>query len=330
MVLDARDKRLLDALLDGRFHSGAALTEMLGVSRAAVWKHLQALQALGLEVAALPGRGYRLLTPVEWLSPARITADLSGTAADLLTGLDIHDHLDSTNSELLRRARGDALAGLVCLAEYQSAGRGRIGRNWISPLGTNLYLSLLWRFDDPAQVAGLSLAVGVAVMRALAVANVPGVGLKWPNDILWGVAKLGGILLEVVGEAHGQCAVVIGLGLNRHLPGTAAATIDQPWTDLGRICDGHPPARNRLVALLLNELLPLLRDYPSHGLAPYLPEWRAGHVHAGHAASVQIGDRCFEGRILDVTDQGLLLFEEAGGDRRQFASGDLRLRIPGR
>lgn len=326
MSLAALDKALIGLLADQRFHSGTELAGQLDISRAAVWKHLRRLEALGLELLAVPGRGYRLLAPVEWLSEACIRADLQPSAAEWLGAIEIHDELDSTNSHLLRQVAG-AATGTVCLAEHQLAGRGRIGRHWISPFGANLYLSLLWRFEDPAQVAGLSLAVGVAIVRALAAAGLPGVRLKWPNDILWGSAKLGGILLEVAGEAHGQCAVVIGLGLNRHLPARVAEGIDQDWTDLGRAARGAPPSRNALVARVLNELLPLLRDYPDSGLSRYLPEWRAAHAYAGQAVTLRIGEMRIEGRLVDVTDEGLLLIEERGGARRSFASGDLQLRV---
>ncbi len=327
MAIDALDKSLIALLADGGLHSGAGLAAQLGVSRAAVWKHVRRFEALGLEVAALPGHGYRLLSPVELLSAALIRADLSPEAAGLLDVLELHDQVDSTNSHLMRRAAEGAAAGTVCLAEHQLAGRGRIGRGWTSPFGANLYLSVLWRFEDPAQVAGLSLAVGVAVLRALAVAGLPGLALKWPNDILWGTAKLGGVLLEVAGEAHGRCAVVMGLGLNRYLPAAAAAAIDQDWTDLGRVAHGAPPPRNRLVAQVLNELLPLLRDYPQQGLRAYLPEWRAAHAFAGHPATLRMGERQVEGHIADVTDEGLLLFRDQDGQLRPFASGEVRLRI---
>ncbi|MDD1649899.1 MAG: biotin--[acetyl-CoA-carboxylase] ligase [Methylococcaceae bacterium] len=327
MTLDALDKTLLGHLADGRFHSGTELSGLLGVSRAAVWKHIRGLERLGLTLSAIPGRGYRLLSPVDMLSAAAIRAGLTTEATALLGELDIHDALDSTNSHLLRAAPSGVVTGTVCLAEYQRAGRGRIGRDWFSPFGANIYLSLLWRFEDPTLVSGLSLAVGVAVVRALVKAGLPGIALKWPNDLLWGTAKLGGILLEVAGEAYGQCAVVIGLGLNRHLPESAATVIDQDWTDLSRTAHGEAPPRNALVATVLNELLPLLRDYPDQGLAHYLPEWRAAHAYAGRAATVRIGDRHVEGDIVDVTNEGLLLFRDQEGQLRQFASGDVRLRV---
>jgi BirA family biotin operon repressor/biotin-[acetyl-CoA-carboxylase] ligase len=176
-------------------------------------------------------------------------------------------------------------------------------------------------------VAGLSLAVGVAVLRALARAGFSHASLKWPNDLLCDGAKLGGILLDVAGEMHGQCTVVVGLGLNRHVPDSAAAGIDQAWTDLGRVVQGPPPARNALIALLLNEMLPLLHEYSEQGLLPYLPEWRRAHAYQGREASLHMGDTVIHGRIADVTDDGLLLLELEDGSQRPFASGDVRLRV---
>jgi BirA family biotin operon repressor/biotin-[acetyl-CoA-carboxylase] ligase len=326
MALDALDKQLLLGLVDGRFHSGTALAEVMGISRTAVWKHIQALEALGLELSAVPGRGYRLLSPVELLEEDRIRTALSHEAAALQNGFDLHDCLDSTNSHLMRKLAEGAATGLVCLTEYQRAGRGRIGRTWVSPFGANIYLSVLWRFEDPAQAAGLSLAVGAVVLRALKSIGIQGLGLKWPNDILWNEAKLGGILIEVAGEAHGRCGVVVGVGLNRYLPVTAASVIDQAWSDLSRASGGAAPSRNLMAAHLLNELLPLLRDYPSQGLAPFLPEWRAAHSLAGRRAKVLFGETWIEGRVIDVTDEGLLIFLDDEGRQRRFASGELRLR----
>lgn len=320
------NKALLRRLADGRFHSGTELADEFGISRTAVWKQIRELSLLGLEVAAVPGRGYRAVSPVELLDETAIRRALSPETASLLAGLELHDHIDSTNTRLMRAPAGTA-TGTVCLAEAQGAGRGRMGRDWISPVGTNIYLSLLWRFDDPSRIAGLSLAVGVAAVRALGSLGLGGVGLKWPNDLLWGESKLGGILLEVAGEAHGSCKVVIGLGLNRYLPESAGSYIDQDWTDLSRIAGSGAPPRNPLIAALLNELLPMLRDYPERGLPPYLPDWHRHHRIQGREATVRQGGAEFRGRIADVTDEGLLVLESADGTLRQFASGDVRLRV---
>lgn len=325
MAIDDLKKNLLRLLAEPGFHSGTALAVRLGVSRTAVWKAVRELGELGLDISAVSGRGYRLAVPLELLAPDAIHAGLNPAAAPLLAALDLHDHIDSTNTQLMRAA-ATAPTGSVCLAETQTAGRGRIGREWVSPFGANIYLSLLWRFEDTSRLAGLSLAVGVGVVRALAAMGVAGVGLKWPNDILWDGRKLGGILLEVAGEAHGGCAVVVGLGLNRYFPPRLGRAIDQPWTDLAQAAGGVAPPRNRLVAAVLNELLVLLAGYGGRGLAPYLDEWRTYHHFQGRSATIHQGETQIKGRIADVTAAGLLVLRCEDGRLREFASGEVRLR----
>ncbi|WP_347257639.1 biotin--[acetyl-CoA-carboxylase] ligase [Methylocaldum sp.] len=329
MQYDALTKTLLHLLSDNGFHSGTELASRLGISRTAVWKAVRALQYRGIEIAALPGKGYRVTQPVELLSETVIQSSLSPSAGRLLGGLDICDEIDSTNTHLMRLAAKGAPSGAVCLAETQTAGKGRIGRSWLSPLGANIYLSVLWRFDDHSLVAGLSLAVGVAVIRALDRMGIIGVGLKWPNDILWEDRKLGGILLEVAGEAHGGCAVIVGLGLNRYIPPVVGRGIDQAWVDLATVAGASAPSRNRLAASILSELLPLLNDYRHTGLGPYLAEWRRYHHLTGREVVVRQGDTETAGTVADVTGEGLLVVVCKDGKRREFASGDVRLRIAG-
>ncbi|BBA37269.1 BirA bifunctional protein [Methylocaldum marinum] len=327
MQYDALTRTLLQLLSDNGFHSGAELARRLGVSRTVIWKTVRALQQRGIEIAALSGKGYRVTQPVELLDETAIQSSLSSEAARLIGALHIYDELDSTNTRLMRLAAEGAPSGAICLAETQTAGKGRTGRSWLSPLGANVYLSVLWRFDDHSLVAGLSLAVGVAAIRALDRVGVGGVGLKWPNDLLWEDLKLGGILLEVSGEAHGGCAVIVGLGVNRYIPPAVGSGIDQAWVDLATVAGASAPSRNRLVASILSELLPLLNDYRRTGLEPYLPEWRRRHRLTGRAVVVHQGDRETVGTVTDVTAEGLLVLTCKDGKRREFASGDVRLRI---
>jgi len=329
MQYDALTKTLLHVLSDNGFHSGAELADRLGVSRTSVWKAVRALQWRGIEIAALPGKGYRATQPLELLDETAIRSSLSPEAGRLLGGLHLFDELDSTNTHLMRLAAEGAPSGAVCLAETQTAGKGRIGRSWLSPLGANIYLSILWRFDDHSRVAGLSLAVGVAAVRVLERTGAAGVGLKWPNDLLWKDRKLGGILLEVAGEAHGGCAVVVGLGINRYISPAVGHGIDQAWVDLDAVAGASLPSRNRLIASLLSELLPLLNDYRQTGLAPYLPEWRRYHHLTGREVVIYQGDKETIGTVADVTAEGLLVLSCKDGKRREFASGDVRLRIAG-
>lgn len=320
-------KTVLNLLADGEFHSGSHIAKILACSRASVWAIIHDLQKLGLEIHAVSGKGYRLVRPLELLDAESITAQLSADTQPLLTVLDIHDQLDSTNTYLMAQASAGLASGAVCLAEYQTAGRGRVGRVWQSPFGGNVCLSLLWRFEEQAAVAGLSLAVGVALVRALRRLGIVGLGLKWPNDVLWQQRKLGGILLEVSGEAHGRCAVVIGIGLNVHIPPAAASAIDQAWVDLSQITGGAPPSRNRLVGVLLDELLRLLADYAERGLAGCLAEWRQVHSDAGRRAVLHLGEKAISGVVVGVSATGLLQMDCDDGGVREFASGEVRLRL---
>lgn len=324
--IDALDKAVLKRLEGGGFYSGTKLAGDLGVSRATIWKHVRRLEALGLDIVAWPGTGYRLAAPIEWLDEQLILEVLSPRARGLIGTFKCHAVIDSTNSELMRSLALNVPTGSVCLAEYQTAGRGRLGRSWVAPFGSNVCLSLLWRFQEPAEVSGLSLAVGVALIRALSSLGLLGVSLKWPNDLLVGSSKLGGILMEMRGEAHGPSAVVIGIGINHQLSKKMMKGMDQPVIDLHSVFKGAVPGRNVLIGTLLNHLLPLLAEYSNEGLAPYLEEWRSFHAHQGQAATLEVGDLTLIGRIMDVNREGLLLFEDQEGVLKAYASGDVKLR----
>lgn len=234
--------RLIQLLADGERHSGAALAAELGISRAAVCKAVaRASQKLGLDILAVKGQGYRLTAPLELLDPRDIQARLSSAVREHAGPIHCFDQIDSTNAWLLEQSTQGAASGTCVLAERQTAGRGRRGRVWHSPFGSNLYLSMLWRFDaGPAALGPLSLAAGTAVAQALQYLGVSGVQLKWPNDIHWQARKLGGLLIEVAGETHGPSQAVLGLGLNIRMPDGAKDRIDQPWVDLRQACNGHP------------------------------------------------------------------------------------------
>ena len=321
-------KQLLQLLADGRFHSGTELAKVLCVSRTAVWKHLQSLNELGLELVAVSGKGYKLQQSLQLLDQQRICEQLTPIVKALLTKTEIHPIIDSTNAYLMNLAQHTAATGQVCLAEYQTAGKGRRGRSWISPFGHNIYLSLLWRYQNgPGTLAGLSLAVGVAVVKALTMAGVEEVGLKWPNDIYWRGRKLAGILIEVSGESSGPCHAVIGLGLNLYLPQQQSEFIEQAWVDLQQIMGEKViQQRNYLVTLLLNKIVPVVADFESQSLQSVVAEWRRFDCMLGKQATLFIGEQSFTGTVRGVDDQGLLLLEESGDKTRAFASGEVSFR----
>lgn len=255
---------------------------------------------------------------------AKINAALDAHAASLVATLEIHRQIDSTNRYLLDLARQGARTGSVCLAERQTAGRGRRGRSWVSPCGGNIYLSVLWRFAQgyPA-IAGLSLAMGVAVIRALRQQKIDGVALKWPNDIYCAGKKLGGLLIETSGEADGPCAAVVGLGLNVRMPDGDAEDIDQAWTDLGKLTGQTAWDSNRLVAGLLDRILPILADFEERGLNAYLDEWRRYDCLKNRHAALWLGAERLTGIVRGIDDNGLLLLEQPDGQLKAFASGDV-------
>lgn len=328
MSLSETLKQLLLLLADGQFHSGTDLSQSLNISRSAVWKQMQVLSELGIELVAVSGKGYKLPQALHLLDEAQIGAYLDPQALSMIARVEIHDAIDSTNRYLQQLAQQGGESGQVCLAEYQTAGKGRRGRSWVSPFGHNIYLSILWRYQDgPAAIAGLSMALGVAVAGALQDFGVTGIGLKWPNDIYWQQRKLAGILVEVSGENSGPCHAVIGLGLNYYLPPHHSEIIDQPWVDLaGILGETARGRRNELVALLLNRLMPVIAGFTLSGLPNFIEEWRCFDCMSGRAVTIFIGGQRHEGRVAGIDDNGLLLLADNEGGVRAFASGEVSFR----
>lgn len=324
--MDAMSTRaaLMKLLADGAVRSGTDLGRALGISRAAVCKAIKTLDDHGIDVERVSGRGYRLPAPLTPLDPQRIRAALGPVGAGL--DIEVHEELDSTSQYLLDRAGADAPGVRVCLAECQRAGRGRRGRGWVATPYRNIMLSLGWRYDaGPAMAAGLSLAAGVAAVRALNSIGARDIGLKWPNDLLHQGRKLAGLLVDVRGEAAGPSQIVLGLGVNVEIDGRDAAAIDQPWADLRGIL-GQPPDRNRLAAALIAELDAMRGQFATSGLAGFRDAWEACHVHAGRPVRLLAGDRTYEGRVRGINDHGALLVEDTGGALRTFYSGEVSLR----
>ncbi|NEV65145.1 bifunctional biotin--[acetyl-CoA-carboxylase] ligase/biotin operon repressor BirA [Thiorhodococcus minor] len=322
-----REMALIELLADGAFHSGEAIASHLGITRAAVWKALRkAADELGLALESVRGRGYRLLTPLELLDSARLLGAMSDSGRHLVSRLELHRQIDSTNAFLMRAAAAGAPSGTVCIAEHQTAGRGRRGRSWQSPFGVNLYLSVLWRYPaGPGALGGMSLAAGATVAKVLAAEGAREVALKWPNDILWRRRKLAGLLLEVAGESQGPSHLVVGLGINMSMREGQAAEIDQPWVSLDEILAPGRLSRNQLAGALAEALLSALECYGREGLAPFLGRWRTFDALMDAPVQVILGDQVVEGRHAGVADDGALQLETADGLRR-FHAGEVSLR----
>jgi BirA family biotin operon repressor/biotin-[acetyl-CoA-carboxylase] ligase len=315
---------VLARLADGGFHSGEALARSLEVSRATVWNAVRDLEATGIEVYKVHGRGYRLPYPITLLDRAAVERHL-GASAGRFT-LDIRDTVESTNSLLAVRAANGAPGGTVIAAEWQRAWRGRLGRAWHAGVGEALTFSLLWRSARAAgALSGLTLAVGVALARALGSAGAGGVALKWPNDILWRGGKLAGILTELQGDALGPTAVVIGVGINVRLSDATRARIGQEAADL-ESASAEAADRNRLLAGVLIELDRALDAFGRDGFAPLRDEWQRLHAQQGKRVTLTLPDGARRmGRARGVAEDGAFLLETASGTQR-FHSGEITLR----
>lgn len=315
------DRELLRRLAAGG-SSGDALARAAGITRAAVWKRIEGLRAAGLRIDARPGRGYVLDGGLELLDEARLREGLSAPAAALLHALDVAWSVDSTNSELLRRPPRPGVE--VLLAERQSAGRGRLGRRWVSPLGGQVCLSLRRGFDGGlARLGGLSLVAGIAVAEALRGMGYPTVGLKWPNDLLVDGRKLAGLLVEGGGEHGGPVHAVIGIGINIDL-GPDQDLVDQPWTDLARLGRGRP-SRNQVASAVLDALLPALELFDRDGLPAFQERYAMLDVLAGHPVRVLDSRGDFEGIALGLAPDGALRVAAGDGERRVHA-GEVSVR----
>ncbi|MGH8850084.1 MAG: biotin--[acetyl-CoA-carboxylase] ligase [Casimicrobiaceae bacterium] len=319
--------RLLRRLADGEIHSGEALATAVGMSRARVSQVLREADAAGLKLERIRGRGYRLHDPVPFLDRGAIAAAL-GAAAKAVR-IEVVDAIDSTSTALVRRAAREDIHRNLLIAEWQTAGRGRRGRGWTAVAGGSLTFSLGWRFEQGAGfLAGLSLAVGVALARALEGFGVGGVELKWPNDLTHRYCKFGGILIELSGDALGPSLAVIGVGLNVKLPPAARRGIAQPVTDLATISRGRPIDRNHLLAALVRELVAMLERYAVDGFAPFIAEWQRRNAFRGKPAKIVLPDgSTASGDVVGVDASGALVLDHRGR-RLRFVTGEVSLRRP--
>lgn len=320
------DRRLLHALADGPV-SGDAIAREAGLTRAAVWKRIEALREAGVAVEANAGRGYKLAAPLDLLDADALRAAMTPVGRASLAGLEVAWSLESTNTTLLREP-APARGARVLLAERQTGGRGRRGRAWWSPLGGSLLLSVSRAFDGGlARLGGLSLVAGIATASALREAGLADAMLKWPNDVVverdGSLRKLGGLLVEGGGEHGGPARAVVGIGLNVRLPADATAVIDQPWIDAASL--GLSTSRNDLAAALLSHLLPALDAFDRDGFAPFAAQWPAFDVLRGRDVTLHLPDRTEAARVIGLADDGALRVRTDDGERVVHA-GEVSLR----
>jgi len=317
---------LIKKLADGRFHSGQKLAESLGITRAAVWKNIKCLEKMGLELNAVRGRGYQLQHALELLDEQAIRQQLHARDINDVQ-LDIYPQVDSTNRVLLSELeQGQSQSGHICLAESQTKGRGRRGRQWISPFAGNIFMSISWCYRlGPAVISGLSLALGVAVMRVLSPYTGLGLGLKWPNDIYYKEKKLGGILVEITGESNGPCCVVAGLGINQYLPEHTSVSIEQPWIALSQIVENETPSRNQLVSELIQQFFNVLSTFQQTGFSAYVDEWNQWDIYKNRPVTLSGVNGNLRGIASGINTDGFLLLD-TGQQIETIGSGEISLR----
>lgn len=311
---------LLSILADNTFHSGETLGAVLGISRAAISNHIKVLSSLGLDIYSVTGKGYCLSQPLTLLSLDKIRAQL---VASHIADIEILNVIGSTNQYLKDKSK-DLKNGHTCLAEAQTAGRGRHGRKWVSPYAASLYLSMHWSFSGGYSVlGGLSLAVGVAIVDALNQCGVQGIQLKWPNDIYAQGKKLAGVLIEVEGQIGSECQAIIGIGLNVSLP-TNVQDIGQPWTDLAHLSEPLIN-RNLLAATLISELSKSLTLFEKYGLEPFINKWRALDIYANQGVKLIVGQKTITGISRGIDANGAILLETEQGIK-PYHGGEISVR----
>jgi len=309
--------KLISVLSDGDFHSGEHLGESLGMSRAAINKHIQTLRDWGVDVFTVPGKGYCLPEPIQLLNEDLIRSSISEGAVTVLPVI------DSTNQYLMDRL-ASLRSGDACVAEYQQAGRGRRGRKWFSPFGANLYLSMYWRLEQgPAAAIGLSLVIGIVMAEVLHSLGADKVRVKWPNDLYLLDRKLAGILVELTGKTGDAAQIVIGAGINLAMRRVESDVINQGWINLQEA--GIKIDRNTLAVRLIKELRAALLLFEQEGLAPYLPRWKKLDNFINRPVKLIIGEKEIFGTSRGIDTQGALLLEQ-DGVIKPWMGGEISLR----
>ena len=316
---------LLRRLSDGRFHSGQNLAHEFQLSRASIFNVINQAEAMGLKVHAVRGRGYKLPVPVDWLDEAVIVEFLGDVAHDY--EVRILDSVASTNIALMQAALEGAVDGSVMCAEHQSAGKGRRGRYWHAVLGGSLTFSVLWRFENGLQsLAGLSLAVGLAIARAINRHTLHALRLKWPNDVLVDYRKLAGILVEVQGDLHGAAFAVVGIGLNVRMSPEQRDAVDQAVVDLYEM--GVTVSRNQVLADCLQELHLMLTLFRAHGFSALRADWMAIDAYAGKAVTLKLPDsKGVVGVAAGVDETGAFLLRDPQSGIHAYSGGEISLRL---
>ncbi|PTB87441.1 bifunctional biotin--[acetyl-CoA-carboxylase] synthetase/biotin operon repressor [Pseudidiomarina aestuarii] len=315
--------RLIEILSDGQFHSGTQIGAELNLSRAAINQYIKKLSSLGLDVYSVTGRGYRFNKPLQLLDEAKLAKflDREGDVNMVL------ERIVGSSNDVLKAVikQTPQTAGFAVVAEAQTAGRGRRGRSWSSPFGTNLYLSMYWPLENGmSQAMGLSVAIGTAIAKAFAESGIQAVQLKWPNDVLIEKRKIAGILVELEGQATGPATAIIGIGVNLSMPEWAARDIEQPWIDLEQALGGAFD-RNEWVARIITAVREALMIYQNQGIKPFRESWNQFDAYQNQAVKLLMGTHAIRGVAVGIDEQGALLLKR-DGKIEAYHAGEVSLR----
>lgn len=314
---------LINILADAQVHSGEQLGDKLGMTRAAINKHIKTLRSWGVNVQTVTGKGYKLPFPINLLNEDTIKQRVDDV------NIIVEPVIDSTNQYMLERIT-ELQSGDTCLAEYQSAGRGRRGRQWISPFGCNLYLSMYWKLDQgPAAAIGLSLVVGIVVAETLnkLIGNKVKVKVKWPNDLYMNDKKLAGILVELTGKTGDAAHIIIGIGINIGMNkenSDSSENITQAWSSLSDEFENIE--RNELSANIIQALRNSLVLFEKEGLKSFLERWVELDNFLNRNVKLLIGNEIITGIERGINEQGALLLQKDNGGIIPYIGGEISLR----
>lgn len=315
-------RQILESLSDGQCHSGSQLGERLAVSRTAVWKQIRQLTELGLPIICVPQHGYKF-------SYSFVPLDESKIRHKLMLEQPLYFHLfaeiDSTNFYLKNLEPQPGLS--ICCAEKQTKGRGRFGREWLSPFGENIYLSSRWEFDCClSKLSGLSLVVSLAVLNSLEKNNLHhDIRVKWPNDLMWSNKKLCGILIEINAESNNAAQVIIGIGLNVNMLRQSLDLFDKPWCSLQQIYQRYFD-RNALIADLLSSLACYLALFKKNELTHFVQEWQKVDALWGQFITVTQPQGCISGIAQGINEYGQLCLLDNENKLHYLSSGEASLK----
>ncbi len=325
---------ILTILADGEFHSGQSIADELGISRSAVWKLIKKIQTWQVEVYSVTGKGYKIPNGLELIDEQFLQTELQQKNS-LIKQVEVLTSIDSTAEHLAREWKtqsnektsdwSDSSYARVCVAEHQTAGRGRKGRTWVSPFGANLYFSIGFQLPlGLTALGGLSLAVGMGLCQTLNCFSNKPIKIKWPNDLLVNQHKMAGILVEASGDTNDTSFLNIGVGLNWDMQTKQAETIEQDWANLKPLLSKRL-SRSQVMLAILCDLDKTIQSYLQHGFSFFMPNWPELSAFYQQSVVLDVPNKKIQGIEIGVEQNGALKLQTKQGVE-VFHSGEVSLR----